>query len=104
MSPTKEMWILDATGRIGGAVARDLAGKGRLARVRSPNPRNDRTASWAHARVEWPAGVVRESWLRTGDGMVFRIDVLVTRREHLYQTVSNMTRMGADATFFYPFS
>jgi hypothetical protein len=49
---------------------RDFAVR-RLPRVRSPNPTNDRTASWGHARVERPDGIVREGWLRAGDGMVF---------------------------------
>jgi hypothetical protein len=49
---------------------RDFAVR-RLARVRSPEPTNARNASWGHARVEWPDGLVREGWLRAGDGMVF---------------------------------
>ena len=43
----------------------------RLARLHSPNRPKDRTASWGHARVEWPDESVREGWLRVGDGMVF---------------------------------
>jgi len=53
---------------------RDFAVR-RLAQVRSPKPTHDRTASWGHARIEWPDGTVREGWLRAGDGMVFTASV-----------------------------
>jgi short subunit dehydrogenase-like uncharacterized protein len=29
------------------------------------------TNSWAHARVAWPSGVIRQGWLRTGEAMAF---------------------------------
>ena len=45
----------------------------RLAQVRAPAPRKDRDTSWGHARVEWPDDIVREGWLRAGDGMTFTI-------------------------------
>lgn len=44
-----------------------LAGRG-LARVPLRAAEQPRPYSWAHARVEWPSGTVREGWLRTGEG------------------------------------
>jgi len=32
-----------------------------------------RAHSWAHARIEWPDGEVREGWLRAGDAMEFTV-------------------------------
>ncbi len=46
---------------------------GRLARVRMKARPRPRPSSWAHARVEWPSGTVREGWLRAGDGMDFTV-------------------------------
>ncbi len=43
----------------------------RLARARTPARSVDRPSALAHARVEWSDGVIREGWLRAGDGMVF---------------------------------
>ena len=31
--------------------------------------------SWAHARVEWPSGAIRQGWLRTGEAMTFTASV-----------------------------
>lgn len=47
----------------------------RLARVRLKAQARPRGYSWAHARVEWPSGAVREGWLRAGDGMDFTATV-----------------------------
>ena len=33
------------------------------------------TNSWAHARVEWPSGTIRQGWLRTGEIMTFTASV-----------------------------
>lgn len=43
----------------------------RLARVTVKAQPRPREHSWAHARVEWADGTVREGWLRVGDAMVF---------------------------------
>ncbi len=32
-----------------------------------------RRSSWGRARVEWPSGLVREGWLRTGEAMTFTV-------------------------------
>jgi short subunit dehydrogenase-like uncharacterized protein len=32
--------------------------------------------SWSYARVQWPSGVTRQGWMRTGDAMVFTSDVM----------------------------
>ena len=45
---------------------RDLAQR-RLAQVRTKARPRPTEHSWAHARVQWPDGTVREGWLRTGD-------------------------------------
>jgi short subunit dehydrogenase-like uncharacterized protein len=45
--------------------------KRRLARVRVGPSERRREFSWAHARVEWPDGSIREGWLRAGEGMAF---------------------------------
>ncbi len=41
-----------------------------------------RASSWAHARVWWPSGTVRDGWLRTGEGHEFTAAVAaeVTQR------------------------
>ena len=42
-----------------------------LSRVKvTPKPRV-RENTWAHARVEWADGTVREGWMRTGEAMAF---------------------------------
>ena len=48
---------------------RDFATR-RLARVQ-PAPPAQKRDSWAHARVEWSDGRVRDGWLRTGEAMAF---------------------------------
>ena len=53
-----------------------LPGVGRLttrlvARIPLKQAARPRPSSWGHARVEWSSGLVREGWLRTGDGMDF---------------------------------
>lgn len=46
----------------------------RLARVTTTTARErPRRSSWGRARVTWPSGLVREGWLRTGDGMAFTV-------------------------------
>jgi short subunit dehydrogenase-like uncharacterized protein len=54
----------------------------RLAAVQRSARERPRPHSWAHARVEWHSGEVREGWLRTGDGHDFTVAALteVTRR------------------------
>jgi len=44
---------------------------GRLAQVKTRAQDRPREFSWAHARVDWPSGEVREGWLRTGDAHTF---------------------------------
>lgn len=58
-----------------------LATRG-LARVPLRASERARTSSWAHARVQWPSGAVREGWLRLGDAAEFTASVAaeVTRR------------------------
>lgn len=55
---------------------------GRLARVSMGSQPRPRPHSWAHARVEWHSGEVREGWLRLGDGLDFTVaaTVEVTQR------------------------
>ena len=48
----------------------------RLARVNVTPPAKARAASWAHARVTWSGGEVREGWLRAPEGMQFTSGVL----------------------------
>lgn len=43
----------------------------RLAQVRTPARERPREHSFAHARVEWTDGTVREGWLRLGDASEF---------------------------------
>jgi short subunit dehydrogenase-like uncharacterized protein len=50
-------------------IVRDFARR-RLAQVRLPQPALRRD-SWAHARVQWPDGRVREGWLRAAEAMAF---------------------------------
>jgi short subunit dehydrogenase-like uncharacterized protein len=45
--------------------------KRRLARVEASAPKQRREHSWAHARVEWADGTVREGWLKAPEGMTF---------------------------------
>lgn len=45
--------------------------KRRLANVVAPPPKGPVKPSWAHARVEWADGTIREGWLRAGEGMAF---------------------------------
>lgn len=70
-----------ATARVVGALAsavlsigplRDLAQR-RLAQVRTKARPRPTEHSWAHARVQWPDGTVREGWLRTGDAQDFTV-------------------------------
>jgi len=51
---------------------RDLAQR-RLAGVSTRARPRPTEHSWAHARVEWPDGTVREGWLRTGDAQEFTV-------------------------------
>lgn len=44
--------------------------KRQFAKMNVP-PKDTPGNSWAHARVEWPDGSVREGWLRLGEGMAF---------------------------------
>jgi short subunit dehydrogenase-like uncharacterized protein len=44
---------------------------GRLAGVQLPERPRPRESSWAHARVEWASGEVRDGWLRAPEGMDF---------------------------------
>ena len=52
--------------RVPGVAALAIRG---LARVPVTAGDRPRPHSWAHARVEWTDGEVREGWLRAGDGM-----------------------------------
>jgi len=45
----------------------------RAAAMRTPAPKHRRTHSYAHARVTWPDGTVREGWFRCGDAMAFTV-------------------------------
>lgn len=45
--------------------------KRRLAKMEGGAPKDRRDSSWAHARVEWSGGEVREGWLRAPEGMTF---------------------------------
>ncbi len=47
----------------------------RLAAVRVAAHPRPREHSWAHARIEWPDGTVREGWLRLPDASDFTADV-----------------------------
>lgn len=49
---------------------RDLTQR-RLAQMRTKARPRPTEHSWAHARVQWPDGTVREGWLRTGDAQDF---------------------------------
>jgi short subunit dehydrogenase-like uncharacterized protein len=54
----------------------------RLARMTlRPKDRRERS-SWAHARLQWPSGQIRQGWLRTGEGHDFTAAVAadVTQR------------------------
>jgi len=51
---------------------RELAQR-RLAQVRTKARPRPTEHSWAHARVQWPDGTVREAWLRTGDAQDFTV-------------------------------
>ncbi|MGW4774744.1 hypothetical protein ACWEO2_42775 [Nocardia sp. NPDC004278] len=43
----------------------------RLARVHLAHRPRPREFTWAHARIQWGDGTVREGWLRAGDAMAF---------------------------------
>ena len=43
---------------------------------KSPLATAVRPTSWAHAHIAWSGGETREGWLRTGDAVVFTIEVL----------------------------
>ena len=45
----------------------------RLAQVQVKDRPRPSEHSWAHARVQWPDGTVREGWLRTGDAQDFTV-------------------------------
>lgn len=47
----------------------------RIARIPLRAQDMPRPSSWAHARVEWSSGTVRECWLRAGDGTDFTASV-----------------------------
>lgn len=64
------------------AVARFATG--RLARVPTKAQDRPRRSSWARARVEWPAGIVREGWLRADDGMDFTAAVAAEVARRLF--------------------
>ena len=50
--------------------------KKRIADINVPPAKDPaRRPSWAHARVEWPDGTVREAWLKAGEGMAFTAKV-----------------------------
>ena len=46
---------------------------GRMARIPMRAQARPRPHSWAHARVEWSSGEMREGWLRLGDAMDFTV-------------------------------
>jgi short subunit dehydrogenase-like uncharacterized protein len=55
----------------------------RLARITTASAKErPRRSSWGRARVEWPSGLVREGWLRTGEAMTFTVGAVteVARR------------------------
>ena len=54
----------------------------RLAAVKVKAAPREREFTWAHARVQWASGAVREGWLRAPEAMVFTAAVVadVTRR------------------------
>jgi short subunit dehydrogenase-like uncharacterized protein len=58
-----------------GALAQSGAIRGfmkrRLAKLEPAPPKQTRQSSFAHARVEWADGTVREGWLRAPEGMTF---------------------------------
>lgn len=54
--------------------AREVA-KRLLANVVAPPAKGAPKSSWAHARVEWADGTMRETWLRAGEGMAFTCKV-----------------------------
>ncbi len=43
----------------------------RIAAIRVPTPKHGRTSSYAHARVTWRDGTVREGWFSCGEAMAF---------------------------------
>jgi hypothetical protein len=45
--------------------------KRRIANIDVAPATGGRRHSWAHARVQWADGSVREGWLRAGEGMSF---------------------------------
>jgi len=47
----------------------------RIARIKLRPREMARTSSWGHARVEWTSGMVREGWLRVGDGTDFTASI-----------------------------
>src|SRR3546814_9430912 len=68
--------------------------KRRLANVVAPPPKGPVKPSWAHARVEWTDGTIREGWLRAGEGMAFtsRVasEVALRSEEHTSELQSLM--------------
>ena len=63
-----------------------------FARVRFEAPTKKREFSWAHARVKWPDGSLREGWLRAGEGMDFTAR---TAAEVAARLVGNQGKPGA---------
>lgn len=57
----------------------------RLAQVPLKAQARPRASSWAHARVEWPSGEVREGWLRADDAMDFTIRSVAEVTQRLLQ-------------------
>ncbi|OZM81689.1 NAD(P)H-binding protein [Pseudonocardia sp. MH-G8] len=55
-----------------------------LARITTTTPKErPRRSSWGRARVEWPSGLVREGWLRTGEAMTFTVGAVTEVAQRL---------------------
>lgn len=62
--------VLSALVRLPGVAALAVQG---VARIPLRAQARSRPHSWAHARIEWPGGEVREGWLQAGDAMEFTV-------------------------------
>jgi short subunit dehydrogenase-like uncharacterized protein len=64
----------------------------RLAAIRVKPHQGPPRPSWAHARVQWADGTVREGWLRTGDAMDFTVK---TATEVAFRLATGQGKPGA---------
>ena len=75
-----------------GAVANFAKSRMSAIEIKAPPEPLKEAFSWAHARVQWESGAVREAWLRLGDATDFTTNVMA---EVAMRLASDAARPGA---------